>query len=145
MDEAQKVPDLLDEIHWLMENTRLRFVLCGSSARKLKRGRGNLLGGRAIRLELHPLVSKEIPNFLLETALNDGLIPPHYAAPNVRLRLAAYVGDYLKEEIAAEALTRNIAHFSRFLEVAAWLARQPVVRCTTWLGAGNRHTSVWQR
>ncbi len=119
VDEVQKVPDLLDEIHWLVENTRLRFVLCGSSARKLKRGRGNLLGGRAVRFDLHPLVSAEIPDLDLETALSDGLLPPHFAAPNVRRRLAAYVGDYLKEEIVAEALTRNVAHFSKFLEIAA--------------------------
>jgi predicted AAA+ superfamily ATPase len=119
VDEVQKVPDLLDEIHWLVENTRLRFLLCGSSARKLKRGRGNLLGGRAVRFDLHPLVSAEIPDLDLETALNDGLLPPHYAATNAKRRLAAYVGDYLKEEIVAEALTRNVAQFSRFLEVAA--------------------------
>jgi predicted AAA+ superfamily ATPase len=119
VDEVQKVPDLLDEIHWLMENTRLRFILCGSSARKLKRGRGNLLGGRALRFELHPLVSAEIPNFDLVTALNDGLLPRHYGMPNVRRRLAAYVGDYLKEEILAEALSRKVAQFSRFMEVAA--------------------------
>ncbi len=119
MKEVQKVPDLLDEIHWLIENTRLRFLLCGSSARKLERGRGNLLGGRAVRFDLHPLVSAEIPDLDLETALSDGLLPPHYAAHNAKRRLAAYVGDYLKEEIVAEALTRNIAQFSRFLEIAA--------------------------
>jgi predicted AAA+ superfamily ATPase len=119
VDEVQKVPDLLDEVHWLLENTSLRFVLCGSSARKLRRGRGNLLGGRALRYELHPVVSAEIPDFDLETALNTGALPPFYGAPNARKRLAAYVGDYLKEEIVAEALTRNVAHFSRFLEVAA--------------------------
>jgi predicted AAA+ superfamily ATPase len=75
VDEVQKVPDLLDEIHWLIENKRLRFILCGSSARKLKRGRGNLLGGRAVRYELYPLVFPEVPDFSLETALNDGLLP----------------------------------------------------------------------
>lgn len=129
VDEVQKVPDLLDEIHWLIENTRLRFVLCGSSARKLKRGRGNLLGGRAVRFDLHPLVSAEVPDFDLETALSDGLLPPHYAASNAKRKLAAYVGDYLKEEIVAEALTRNVAHFSRFLEIAA-LSNGEVVQYT---------------
>jgi predicted AAA+ superfamily ATPase len=119
IDEVQKVPDLLDEVHWLIENTALQFILCGSSARKLKRGRGNLLGGRAIRFELHPLVYPEIPDFDLSVAVNDGMLPPFHGAKDVRRRLAAYVGDYLKEEIVAEALTRNIAGFSRFLEMAA--------------------------
>jgi len=119
VDEVQKVPDLLDEIHWLIENARLSFILCGSSARKLKRGHANLLGGRAIRYELFPLVFPEIPDFSLEKALNDGLLPPHYGSNMARTRLEAYVGDYLQEEIAAEAATRNIPSFSRFLEVAA--------------------------
>lgn len=119
VDEIQKVPDLLDEVHWLIENARATFVLCGSSARKLRRNHANLLGGRAIRRELFPLVYPEIPDFDLERALNHGLLPPHYAhdAPGERLR--AYVGDYLREEIAAEALTRNLPAFSRFLELAA--------------------------
>jgi len=119
IDEIQKVPDLLDEVHWLMENQGIRFLLCGSSARKLKRGKGNLLGGRAVRLELHPLVYAEIPEFSLPTALNDGLLPPHYGDELARQRLEAYVGDYLKEEITAEAVTRNIPGFNRFLELAA--------------------------
>ena len=119
VDEVQKIPILLDEIHWLIENRKLRFILCGSSARKIKRGRGNLLGGRAVRYELHPLVSAEIPDFSLERALNTGLLPRHYQSLNPHQLLQAYVGDYLKEEIAAEALTRNIPAFSRFLQVAA--------------------------
>ena len=119
VDEVQKIPELLDEIHWLIENTRIRFIMCGSSARKLKRGHANLLGGRAVRYEMHPLVSEEIPDLDLETALNDGLLPPFYAASNVRRRLSAYVGDYLKEEIQAEALSRSVSQFSRFLETVA--------------------------
>lgn len=119
VDEVQKVPDLLDEIHWLIENTKLSFILCGSSARKLRREHANLLGGRAIRYELFPLVFPEIPDFSLEKALNDGLLPPHYGSHMARKRLEAYVGDYLQEEIAAEAATRNIPGFSRFLEIAA--------------------------
>jgi predicted AAA+ superfamily ATPase len=119
VDEVQKIPELLDEIHWLIENTRIRFIMCGSSARKLKRGHANLLGGRAVRYEMHPLVSTEIPELDLETALNDGLLPPFYGASNVGRRLSAYVGDYLKEEIQAEALSRNVSQFSRFLETAA--------------------------
>jgi predicted AAA+ superfamily ATPase len=119
IDEVQKIPALLDEIHWLIENPGLRFILCGSSARKIKRGRGNLLGGRAIRYELHPLVSKEIRDFSLSKALNAGLLPRHYQSSYPRRLIQSYVGDYLKEEIVAEALTRNIPAFSRFLEVSA--------------------------
>lgn len=119
VDEVQKIPILLDEIHWLIENRKLRFILCGSSARKVKRGRGNLLGGRAVRYELQPLVYPEIPDFSLERALNAGLLPRHYQSKSPQQLLQAYVGDYLKEEIAAEALTRNIPAFSRFLQIAA--------------------------
>lgn len=119
IDEVQRIPEILNEVHWLAENRGLRFLLCGSSARKLKRGGGNLLGGRAIRYQLHPLVYPEIPDFSLEKALNAGLLPRHYQGARPRRLIQAYVGDYLREEIAAEALTRNIPAFSRFLEVAA--------------------------
>jgi len=119
IDEIQKIPTLLDEVHWLMENKGLRFVLCGSSARKVKRGHANLLGGRAVRYELYPLVFPEISDFSLIKALNSGLIPRHYDGTKPERLIQAYVGDYLKEEIVAEALTRNIPAFSRFLEVAA--------------------------
>ncbi len=119
IDEIQKIPTLLDEIHWMIENMGLRFILCGSSARKLKRGHANLLGGRAVRYEMYPLVYSEFSDFSLFKALNSGLLPRHYdAAKPVRL-IQSYVGDYLKEEIVAEALTRNIPAFSRFLEIAA--------------------------
>lgn len=119
IDEIQKIPALLDEVHWLMENRGLRFILCGSSARKVKRGHANLLGGRAVRYELYPLVFLEIPDFSLTKALNSGLIPRHYDSAKPQRLIQSYVGDYLKEEIVAEALTRNIPAFSRFLEVAA--------------------------
>lgn len=120
LDEVQKVPALLDEVQWLITNRRLSFVLCGSSARKLKRGGGNLLGGRALRYELFPLVYPEIPRFDLLRALNQGLVPRHYLAEESEPLVRAYVGDYLKEEIAAEALSRNIPGFARFLEAAAF-------------------------
>ena len=120
VDEVQKIPILLDEIQWLIVNHQMQFILCGSSARKLKRGGGNLLGGRALRYELFPLVYPEIPDFDLPRALNNGLLPRHYMADNARPMIETYVGDYLKEEIAAEALTRNIPAFSRFLEAAAF-------------------------
>lgn len=119
IDEIQKIPALLDEVHWLIENAGMRFILCGSSARKVKRGQANLLGGRAVRYELHPLVSPEIPDFSLSKALNAGLLPRHYLSPHPQRLIESYVGDYLKEEIAAEALTRNIPAFSRFLKIAA--------------------------
>ena len=120
IDEVQKVPAILDEVHRLIENAGLRFVLCGSSARKLKRGRANLLGGRAWRFELHPLAWPEIPEFDLLRALNRGLVPQHYDAANHRRALAGYVDDYLKEEVFDEGLTRNVAAFSRFFDAMSF-------------------------
>ncbi len=120
IDEVQKVPALLDEVHWLVENRGLRFVLCGSSARKLKRGRANLLGGRAWRYEMFPFVTAELPDFDLLTALNNGLIPAHYYSSNPRKSLRAYVQDYLKEEIFDEGLARNMPAFSRFFEAMGY-------------------------
>lgn len=120
IDEVQKIPQLLDEIQWLIVNKKIQFVLCGSSARKLKRGKGNLLGGRALRYELFPLVSEEIPKFNLMRALNNGCLPRHYLSNNQEILIRSYIGDYLKEEIAAEALTRNIPAFARFLEAASF-------------------------
>ena len=119
IDEIQKLPILLDEIHWLIENQKLRFILCGSSARKLKRGHANLLGGRAVRYQLFPLTYPEVPKFSLTKALNSGLLPRHYDSEEPGRLIQSYVADYLKEEIVAEALTRNVPAFSRFLEVAA--------------------------
>lgn len=120
IDEVQKIPQLLDEIQWLIVNKKFQFILCGSSARKLKRGSGNLLGGRALRYELFPLVSQEIPQFDLLRALNNGCLPRHYLSDRPGALCRSYVGDYLKEEIAAEALTRNVPAFARFLEAAAF-------------------------
>lgn len=120
LDEVQKLPLLLDEVHWLMENRGLVFALCGSSARKVRRGHANLLGGRALRHELHGLVSAELgDDFNLVRALNHGNLPPHYLAEKVRPQLKAYVGDYLQEEVAAEGLTRNLPAFASFLQAAA--------------------------
>lgn len=120
IDEVQKIPAILDEVHRLIEDAGLRFVLCGSSARKLKRGRANLLGGRAWRFELHPLAWPEIPEFDLLRALNRGLVPQHYDAANHRRALAGYVDDYLKEEVFDEGLTRNVAAFSRFFDAMSF-------------------------
>ena len=120
IDEVQKVPQLLDEIHWLIENKGLRFILCGSSARKLKRGKGNLLGGRAWRYEMHPLVSAEVVDLNLLKALNRGMIPAHYLEEDYRKSLQAYLRDYLKEEVFAEGLARNIPAFSRFFDAMGY-------------------------
>ncbi len=118
LDEVQKVPQVLDEVHWLIENRGLRFILCGSSARKLKRGHGNLLGGRAWRYELFPLTSVEIGGIDLLRALNQGLIPSHYLqdASDSEKSLEAYLQDYLKEEVFAEGLARNVQAFARFFD-----------------------------
>ena len=120
IDEVQRVPALLDEVHRLIEDEGVRFVLCGSSARKLKRGRANLLGGRAWRFGLHPLTWPEIPEFDLLRALNRGLVPKHYDAAQHRRALAGYVDDYLKEEVFDEGLTRNVPAFSRFFDALSF-------------------------
>jgi len=121
LDEIQKIPELLDEIHWIIENIGAGFILSGSSARKLRRGHVNLLGGRAWRFNLFPLTSEELGgDFDLLRALNNGLIPVHYGEDDPGRSLKAYVLDYLKEEIFDEGLTRNLAAFSRFLDIAGY-------------------------
>lgn len=119
VDEIQKVPDLLDEVHWLMVNKGLFFILSGSSARKLKKSGANNLGGRAIPETLFPLVSAEIPDFDLDRAIQNGMIPRHYMVANARNRLKSYIELYLKEEIIEEAAVQKVDDFIRFLEVAA--------------------------
>ncbi|OVE81155.1 hypothetical protein BVY03_04510 [bacterium K02(2017)] len=119
IDEVQKVPQLLDEVHWLIENKKCSFLLTGSSARKLKKGHANMLGGRAWKRNMTPLSYIEVDNFNLENMMVSGLLPPHYLSTNPLEDLRAYLADYLKEEIAAEALTQNIPAFSQFLKVAA--------------------------
>jgi predicted AAA+ superfamily ATPase len=120
IDEIQKVPALLDEVHWLIENRGLHFTLCGSSARKVRRGSANLLGGRALRYELHGLTAAEVGrDFELDRMLNHGYLPRIYESSRPRRLLDAYVADYLKEEVAAEGLVRNLPVFSDFLDIAA--------------------------
>lgn len=114
------MPHLLDEAHGLIENRGLQFILCGSSARKLKRGQANLLGGRAWRYEMFPLVSAEIEIADLLTVLNRGMVPSHYLEEQYQKSLRAYTTDYLKEEVFAEGLTRNIPAFSRFLDAVGY-------------------------
>ena len=122
LDEVQKVPQILDEVHWLIENKGLRFILCGSSARKLRRGHVNLLGGRAWRYEMFPLVTAELSNVNLLHALNHGMVPAHYLQDDKECikTLKAYVVDYLKEEVFAEGLTRNVPAFSRFFDAFSY-------------------------
>jgi predicted AAA+ superfamily ATPase len=119
VDEVQKVPALLDEVHRLIERERRRFVLSGSSARKLRRGGTNLLAGRAVQLDMFPLVSAEVGAPPAFDRLPFGMLPAAVQADRPQRFLSAYVTTYLKEEVQAEALTRNIGGFARFLEVAA--------------------------
>jgi predicted AAA+ superfamily ATPase len=108
IDEIQKVPALLDEVHWLMERRGASFLLTGSSARKLRREHANLLAGRAWRYEMGPLSATETSGFEIERVMWSGLVAPHFLSTDPRRDLRAYVADYLKEEIAAEANVRNI-------------------------------------
>ena len=119
IDEIQKIPALLDEVHWLIERKKATFLLTGSSARKLRRGHANLLGGRAWRYEMGPLSACEVQGFDLDAALHRGLVPMHLLSPDPARDLRAYVADYLREEIAAEATVRNIPAFTEFLRIAA--------------------------
>lgn len=119
IDEIPEVPTLLNEVHRLISEKNLRFVLCGSSARKLKRKGTNTLGGRAYPVFFHPLVSAELPDLDIDRAVNYGMIPSHCLAKNPERRLSAYIDVYLKEEIKEESLVRNLLAFQRFLEVAA--------------------------
>ena len=120
INAIQNVPELLDEIHWMIENMGFKFALCGSSARKVRRGRANLLGGRALRYELRGLNAKELgDDFDLDRLLNTGYLPDIYVSDQYLRHLKAYVSDYLKEEIAAEGIVRSLPVFANFLEVAA--------------------------
>lgn len=119
LDEVQKIPGLLSEVHWLLENTSTRFVLCGSSARGLRRKGHNLLGGRGIEFHLLPLTTAEVPNLDLAKVLNHGALPAHYLSPDPQRLLRAYVNAYLKEEIIDASVTRNMPAFSRFLQIVA--------------------------
>ena len=119
IDEIQKLPQLLDEVHDLIETERIHFILSGSSGRKLKRGGVNLLGGRAWQANLFPLTSAEVAEIDLGRYLLHGGLPQVYDAEYPEEELDAYVNTYLAEEIRAEALVQNFTHFARFLNVAA--------------------------
>lgn len=120
VDEIQKLPQLLDEVHWLIENKKYQFILSGSTPRKILKQGVNLLGGRAFRYELYPLSYSEIPDFNLIKALNNGLLPKHYLTDYADQMIEAYVGSYLEDEIIAETKIRNAQTFSRFLNKAAF-------------------------
>ena len=120
IDEIQRIPILLNEVHWLIVNHNIQFILSGSSPRKILRSGENLLGGRALKYSLYPLTYAEIPNFDLERALNHGLLPRHYLSENPKRLIASYIGNYLQDEIVAEAKIRNVDVFARFLHAAAF-------------------------
>jgi predicted AAA+ superfamily ATPase len=120
IDEIQRLPELLNEVHRLIESRRIRFLMTGSSARKLRRGGINLLGGRARTKHLHPLTRRELgERFALTRALQRGLLPSIYFSDDPAADLESYTGLYLQQEVVAEGTIRNIPAFSRFLKIAS--------------------------
>jgi predicted AAA+ superfamily ATPase len=119
IDEVQMVPDILNEVHWLIENHSVSFLLTGSSPRKLRQSHANLLGGRAWRYTMTPLCYPEIKQLDIEKAILSGLLPSHYNSDNPIMELRSYIADYLKEEIVSWSITQNIPAFSEFLRVTA--------------------------
>lgn len=126
IDEIQKLPQLLDEIHDLIEERKIRFILTGSSARKLRNSGVNLLGGRAWQCNLFPLCSAELGKMDLDTYLLYGGLPQIVDSPDPPEDLDAYINTYLREEIMAEALVQNLVRFSAFLRTAALCNAQQV-------------------
>jgi len=125
VDEIQRIPELLNTVHKAIENQGLTFLLTGSSARKLRRGKVNMLAGRVWEARLFPLTYFELgKDFNLETYLTRGGLPRSYRSEDWAEELRAYVGTYLKEEISDEALTRSLPQFSRFFDVAAMQSGQ---------------------
>lgn len=121
VDEVQRVPELLPVVHDLLEGgPRRRYVLTGSSARKLRRGGADLLAGRALMRTLHPFLAAELPTFNLERSLETGLVPLVVASENPEEVLAAYAALYLEQEVQAEGLVRNVGSFARFLEMVSF-------------------------
>ena len=121
VDEVQRIPELLNEIHRLIEKYKYKFILTGSSARKLRQKGHNLLGGRALTHSLHPLTAQELKeDFRLEHSLKYGHLPCAYTESDPKAYLESYVKTYLEEEIRQEGLTRNLSAFSRFLEAASF-------------------------
>lgn len=143
VDEVQRLPGLLNEVHRFIEGKRHRFILCGSSARKLKRAGVNLLAGRALRRFMHPFVPEELgEHFSLEDSLRFGSMPIVWDSPSKDETLAAFAQLYLKEEIQAEALVRNLPGFARFLPLAALFHAQIVNVTNIAREAGVARTTV---
>jgi len=143
IDEVQRLPSLLNEVHRFIEEKHLRFVLCGSSARKLKRGDVNLLAGRALHRSMHPFVPEELGvHFDLEEILRFGLLPIVWDSTAKEETLAAYAQLYLKEEIQAEALVRNLPGFARFMPIAALFHGQTINVTNIGREAGVARTTV---
>ncbi len=143
VDEIQRLPNLLNEVHRAIEQSKLRFVLCGSSARKMKRAGVNLLGGRALLRRMHPFLPEELgAGFNLETALEFGTLPLVWSSADPGQRLQVYTQLYLKEEIQAEALVRNLPGFARFLPVAALFHAQTINVSSIARDAGVARTTV---
>jgi uncharacterized protein len=125
IDEIQKLPQLMDEVHLMIEEQQKRFLLTGSSARKLRRSYTRLMGGRTRSVYMHPLVASELgKDFNLARALSYGCLPPVWLSPDPFSELVDYVGDYLQQEILAEAVTRGVDQYSRFLTQIATCATQ---------------------
>jgi len=143
IDEVQRLPALLNEVHRFMENKKLKFVLCGSSARKLKRAGVNLLAGRALNRSMHPFVPEELdkqPD--IDDALRFGLLPVVWDSSDSTETLNAYTQLYLKEEVQAEALVRNLSGFARFLPIAALYQGQALNVSNIAREAGVARTTV---
>ncbi len=143
LDEVQRLPGLLNEVHRAIEELRLRFVLSGSSARKLRRSGSNLLAGRALEHKLFPFVPEELgADFDLERILEHGSVPIVWSSDGPRETLKAYVQTYLREEVQAEALVRNLAGFARFLPIAALFHGQVMNVSAVARDAGVSRTTV---
>ena len=143
LDEVQRLPNLLNEVHRFIENRGLHFVLCGSSARKLRKAGINLLAGRALNKRMHPFVPEELKqDFDLEKTLAYGSLPLLWRSDSKKESLSAYTELYLKEEIQAEALTRNLPGFARFLPIAALFHAQTLNTSSLSRDAGVSRTTV---
>ncbi len=143
IDEVQRLPTLLNEVHWGIEKRKLKFALSGSSSRKLRQAGVNLLGGRALSKQFFPLLPEELGNdFNLEQALKTGSIPLILSAPSVKEGIRAYIHSYVREEVQAEAYVKDLPSFARFLKVAAVLHGQTLNLSSVSRDAGVKRTTL---
>ena len=143
IDEIQRLPELLNEVHWGIEKKKLKFALSGSSARKLRRAGVNLLGGRAISKTLYPFIPQELKkDYSLESVLEYGSIPLIFSSEEQKQKLKAYVHSYLREEVQAEALVKDLPSFIRFLRIAAMLHGQELSLSSIARDAGVKRPTV---